>query len=180
FIEVRLDYLGVTNQLINLAARQKIPLIATDHSRRDETERQAMLLNAAKNGFQYVDIGLSSPKLQLFVNQVKAAGAKCIVSFHDYTKMLSPVELTRILEREVSAVADICKIITTARRIEDNLTLLQFIQHEPIRKKLVCFAMGELGKTSRLLSPVFGGFFTFAALEQGNETAPGQMTVHEM
>jgi 3-dehydroquinate dehydratase len=40
--------------------------------------------------------------------------------------------------------------------------------------------MGELGKTSRLLSPMFGGFFTFAALETVGTTAPGQMTLREM
>jgi 3-dehydroquinate dehydratase len=40
--------------------------------------------------------------------------------------------------------------------------------------------MGELGKISRLLSPLFGGFFTFAALEHGSETAVGQMTIQEM
>jgi 3-dehydroquinate dehydratase len=33
---------------------------------------------------------------------------------------------------------------------------------------------------SRLLSPVFGSFFTFASLERGAETAPGQMTVQEL
>jgi 3-dehydroquinate dehydratase len=40
--------------------------------------------------------------------------------------------------------------------------------------------MGEYGRVSRLLSPLFGGFFTFAALELGSETASGQMTVKEM
>jgi 3-dehydroquinate dehydratase len=40
--------------------------------------------------------------------------------------------------------------------------------------------MGELGKISRLLSPVFGAFFTFASLEHGSETASGQMTIQEM
>jgi 3-dehydroquinate dehydratase len=40
--------------------------------------------------------------------------------------------------------------------------------------------MGELGKTSRLLSPIFGAFFTFASLEKGSETAPGQISIKEM
>jgi 3-dehydroquinate dehydratase I len=123
---------------------------------------------------------LSSPKLQSFVNQVKSLGAKCVVSFHDYFKTPSILELNRILEREVSSGADVYKIVTTAKKNEDNLTLLQFIQGAPIRKKPVCFAMGEKGKTSRLLSPIFGSFFTFASIEHGNETASGQMTVQEM
>jgi 3-dehydroquinate dehydratase len=31
-----------------------------------------------------------------------------------------------------------------------------------------------------LLSPLFGAFFTFASLEQGSETASGQMSIQEM
>ncbi len=180
FIEVRLDNIEVGSRLTDLTSNQKTPLIAADRSNRNKIERQKILFDAAKSGFQFVDIDLSSPKLQAFINQVKAVGAKCIVSFHDYNKTIGALELNRILEREISSGADVCKIVTTATKIEDNLTLLQFIQAATVRKKPVCFAMGELGKTSRLLSPVFGSFFTFAALEHGEETAPGQMTVQEM
>jgi 3-dehydroquinate dehydratase len=30
------------------------------------------------------------------------------------------------------------------------------------------------------VSPLFGGYFTFASLERGSETAAGQMTIQEM
>jgi len=45
---------------------------------------------------------------------------------------------------------------------------------------LACCAMGELGKPSRLLSPVFGAFFTFASLDEKRRTANGQLTIQEM
>ncbi len=180
FVEVRLDNLEKGVMLKDLTAHHKTPLIATDKARRTEVDRQALLLDAAKSGFDYVDAELSSPKLQNFINQAKALGARCVVSFHDQNKTPAIPELTRILEREVSSGADVCKIVTTAATIEDNLTLLQFIEQAPVRKKPVCFAMGALGRTSRLLSPMFGSFFTFACLERGSETAPGQMTVQEM
>ena len=180
FIEVRMDVLEKGSKLEDLTAHAKTALIAADRSRKSEIDRQTLLLNAAKSGFKYVDAELQSPKLQNFITQVKALGARCIVSSHDQTKTPYPPDLTRILEREVSSGADVCKIVTTATKMEDNLTLLQFIQAAPVRKKPVCFAMGELGKTSRLLSPVFGSFFTFASLERGSETAIGQMTVQEM
>ncbi|MCW4009894.1 MAG: type I 3-dehydroquinate dehydratase [Candidatus Bathyarchaeota archaeon] len=180
FIEVRLDNLENSGKLTDLAANSKTSLIATDHSRRKEADRKALLLAAAKSGFRYVDVDLQTPKLQNFIAEAKVAGAKCIVSFHDQNKTPSIPTLNRILEREVSSGADVCKIVTTATKMEDNLTLLQFLQAAPVRKKPVCFAMGVLGKTSRLLSSAFGSFFTFACLEQGSETAPGQMTVQEM
>jgi 3-dehydroquinate dehydratase type I len=145
-----------------------------------ETERQQTLLTAAKNGFEYVDIELTSPNLKDAVREVKSLGAKPIVSFHDFAKTLSLSELNSVLEREIASGADVCKIVTTAKRVEDNLTILNFTSTACNRAKVVCFAMGELGKVSRLLSPLFGGFFTFASLERGSETAAGQMTIKEM
>jgi len=39
--------------------------------------------------------------------------------------------------------------------------------------------MGELGRVSRLFSPLFGGHFTYAAVERGKESAIGQLTIAE-
>jgi 3-dehydroquinate dehydratase type I len=180
FIELRLDCLETDCDLVVLAADRKTPLIATDKNPRTPAERRAILLNAAKSGFEYVDIDLNSPTLKGTVREIKASGAKCIVSFHDCNGTPNAAELTAVLKRQLGDGAEVCKIVTTAQKLEDNLTLLQFISQCAAEAKLVCFAMGELGKTSRLLSPVFGGVFTFASLERGGETAPGQMTLHEM
>jgi 3-dehydroquinate dehydratase type I len=187
FIEIRLDYLENPRELADLALHGKTPKIATiiptsKHGKFSgtEAERQQILIGAAKNGFAYVDAELSTPNLTEFVGEVKAAGAKPIVSFHDFHGSLSLQELNGILEREIGSGAEVCKIVTTAKQVEDNLTLLNFTSAASKKTKIVCFGMGELGKTSRLLSPVFGGFFTFASLERGSETAAGQMTIQEM
>ena len=186
-IEVRLDCLENQRGLADLAAYGKTPKIATNmpHSCHGkfpgtEAERQQTLRSAAKNGFEYVDVELSTPQLKDFIKEVNELGAKPIVSFHEFNGSLSSSELNSILEREISSGADVCKIVTTAKRIEDNLTILNFTSAASNKTKLVCFCMGELGKVSRLLSPLFGGFFTFASLERGSETASGQMTIQEM
>jgi 3-dehydroquinate dehydratase type I len=145
-----------------------------------ETEQKQILLDAAKNGFEYVDVDLSTSNLKEFVTQASGYGAEVIVSFHDFNRTLKPAELNNVLEREIRAGADVCKIVATAQRVEDNLTLLNFIAEAYNRTRIVCFAMGMQGKVSRLLSPLFGGFFTFASLEQGSETAPGQISIREM
>jgi 3-dehydroquinate dehydratase/shikimate dehydrogenase len=44
----------------------------------------------------------------------------------------------------------------------------------------IALAMGEHGLISRLLAPKFGGFLTFASLESGKESAPGQLTVSDL
>ena len=179
FIEVRLDRLETNGKLADLA-QGKTPLIATNKSSITQTEREATLLKAAKSGFEYVDVDISVAKQKSLVDELKALGAICIMSSHDPDGSSTLPELNSTLEKELASGADICKIVTTPKRIEDNLALLQFVSAASTKAKVVCFGMGELGKTSRLLSPVFGGFFTFASLEQGSETAHGQMTIEEM
>ena len=180
FIEVRLDHLENQNGLADLATHGKTPKIATDKASRKETEHHQMLIAAAKSGFEYVDTELSTPQLGDLVKELKELDVKPIVSFHKFDGSLNISELNGILEREISTGAEVCKIVTTAKQMEDNLTTLNFTSAASRKAKVVCFCMGELGKVSRLLSPLFGGFFTFASLESGSETASGQITIQEM
>jgi 3-dehydroquinate dehydratase type I len=186
-IEVRLDFLEASRNLSDLVKSTKIPLIATNKLLSEngnfagtETEWQQTLFNAAKNDFEYVDVDLSSPKHKETIDKLKLLGAKPIVSYHKFDGALSVSEMEKVLEQEIASGASVCKIITTANQIEDNLTALNFVSTMSSKTKLVCFCMGELGKVSRLLSPMFGAFFTFASLQQGNETAVGQMTIQEI
>lgn len=186
-IEVRLDGLEETRNLQDLAKSTKIPLIATNKLQAEkgcfsgtEAERQQTLLNAAKAGFQYADVDFWSPKRSETIAKLKQLGAKPIVSYHKFDGILTVSALEKILDEQIASGAVICKIVLTARQIEDNLPILSFVSFASTKAKLVCFCMGEAGKTSRLLSPAFGAYFTFAALEQGGETAPGQMGIAEM
>jgi 3-dehydroquinate dehydratase type I len=181
FIEIRLDLLDEDSDLTVLAENRETPLIATDKATdRDVAERRALLLNAAKSGFRYVDVDLTIPKLKSLIGEIKASGAKCIVSYHDYKGCPSPAELHGILAREIADGADVCKIVVTVNKMEENVTLLEFTAEASKQTDVVCFGMGELGRNSRLQSPLFGGLFTFASLDGGCETAPGQMTLREM
>ncbi len=186
-IEVRLDNLPNTTNLEELAKQGKTIKIATNklaakggYFAGTEREQQQTLLDAAQSGFNYVDVDLSASNLENFVAGARANGAKIIVSHHDFNRTLKTAELAKILARELACGADVCKIVTTARKMEDNLALLNFTAAACKKADLVCFAMGAVGRVSRLLSPVFGGFLTFAALEHGGETAFGQMTIREM
>ncbi len=187
FIEVRLDVLKDCDRLADIAQCSHIHMIATNKSLKDhgyflgnESEKQQTLTKAAENGFKYVDVDLLNPQLQNITNKLSKTDAKIIISFHDFNKTPSIARMNQVLEQEIASGADICKIVTTATIIEDNLTMLEFVSSEYKKAKLVSFAMGELGKTSRLLSPIFGAHFTIASLEKKRETAPGQLTIQEM
>jgi 3-dehydroquinate dehydratase type I len=186
-IEVRLDNLDVSYKLSDLSASTRIPLIATNKLQSEkgfftgtELQRQQTLLKAAKNGFEYVDVDLSSPKHKETINQLKQSGVKPIVSYHKFDGVLNVSVMERILDEEIASGASICKIVTTAKQVEDNLPALSFVSFASNKAELICFCMGEHGKISRLLSPVFGAFLTYASLEKGSETAAGQMNINEM
>ena len=186
-IEIRLDSLKKHNELANIANCSNTPLIATNRSTKcqgkfsgSETERKKILLDAAGNGFEYVDLELSTPRLKEIVGNLRGMGVKPIISFHDFDETPSSSQLNEVLRREIDSGADVCKIVTTARVVEDNLTVLDFVSKASKSARMVCFSMGDLGKPSRLLSPVFGAFFTIASLESGRKTASGQLTIREM
>jgi 3-dehydroquinate dehydratase I len=187
FIEVRLDSLKISRNLSDLPAKTEIPLIATNKLKREmgeflgsESERQQTLENAAKSGFQYIDVNFYSPKLEEVIDKIRLFAAKPIVSYHNFTAALSNSEMEKILKKQIATHASICKIVTTAKKPEDNLALLDFVSKNSGKTNLICFCMGEAGKISRLLSPAFGAYFTFASLDKSNETAVGQMTIEEM
>jgi len=186
-IEVRLDCLETSQNLRELVKITEIPLIATNKLKSEggffvgsETQRLQTIVNATEAGFEYFDIDLTSPKNKETINKLKQSGAKPIVSFHNYERALRVSEMERILEQEIANDADVCKIVGTAKTVEDNLAVLNFVASNSEKAKLVSFCMGESGKVSRLLSPLFGAFFTFASLEQRAETAEGQMSIREM
>lgn len=187
FIEVRLDQLEETRNLHDLSKSTDLPLIATNKliSERGcfsgtETQRQQTLQKAAKQGFEFVDVDFLSPKREETMCMLRELHTKTIVSYHNYDSIISTSAMKRIFDQQIASGASVCKIVLTAKQIEDNLHVLNFISFASSMAQLVCFCMGEHGKISRMMSPLFGAFFTFAALERGNETAPGQMTIAEM
>ena len=187
FIEVRLDTLKNREKIIDIPSFSETPLIATNKSIQqygsfsgNEKERQKILVEAAKSGFTYVDVDMGASSKNELIRSLKDAGVKVIVSFHDFELTPSLVSLSNVLDEQLALGANVCKIITTARIVEDNLTTLNFVSDASKHTELVCFAMGDLGKPSRLLSPVFGAIFTFACLHDKRKTAKGQLTIQEM
>jgi len=176
-VEFRLDNLRELSALRIIAQKKGFPAIATDKSNRVPAASEKLLSEAASTGFEYVDIDLASPLAKDCIRQVKAHGAEVVVSSHDFTKTPSVAELSRVLDSEMKAKGDICKIVTTARQPHDNLTLLSFVEEKAAETRLVSFAMGSQGVPSRILSPLFGAEFTFAALANGERTADGQLTI---
>ena len=176
-VEFRLDNLRDRSIIKMIAQKKDFPAIATDKSSREPAAAEKLLLEAASAGFEYVDIELSSPLEKDIISQVKSHGAEVIISFHDFTKTPPAAELNRVLDSEMEANGDIYKIVTTARQPRDSLSILCFVEERAAETRLVSFAMGRQGIPSRILSPLFGAEFTFAALTEERRTADGQLGI---
>jgi 3-dehydroquinate dehydratase type I len=187
YVEVRLDSLYKIDGLEKIANSTDLPLIATNRKRSEggrfkgtEKERIETLIEAARKGFDYIDIELSTKNVETIAREIRKAGSRTIISFHDLDGTPPEPELDNILEREIDAGAHICKLVCRAAKIEDNCSLLSFISKARRRARIVCFGMGRLGAPSRILSPLYGSAFTFASIEKGLETAKGQLTISEL
>jgi 3-dehydroquinate dehydratase-1 len=181
--EVRIDIIGDGWQQV--ARQLKKPWIATNRTideggrwKGNEARRIEGLLQAIELGADMVDVEFRTKNLVNIVPLVKKR-VKCILSFHDVEKTPPLEEMKAIVQKQQKAGADICKVVTTANEFEDNLAVLQLISDFP-GNKMVAFAMGEMGKISRILCPLVGADFTYASIEEGKESAPGQIAVSEL
>jgi len=181
--EVRIDLIGDGWQ--ELVKQLKKPWIACNRSAdeggkwaKDEARRTEELLRATELGADIVDIELRTRNLEEVIPIIKKR-AKCLLSFHELERTPPLDEMREIVQRQLAAGADICKMITTAQRFEDNLTVLRLISEFP-QTRIVSFAMGPLGLLSRILCLLVGGYFTYASIEKGRESAPGQITAGEL
>jgi 3-dehydroquinate dehydratase / shikimate dehydrogenase len=195
FFELRLDSLAKPAAALPklkdfLAVHRDVTAIGTcrrkDHGGHFTGSLKAeleILLEAAECGCQIVDLEVESAeqagKAQLarFRDNLRAAGAALLVSFHDFSRTKSLDQAARRIE---AFEPDFIKVVSTARNLADNLTVLRLIENLSLRSQVVGIAMGEEGLVSRVLGPRAGAAFTFAASGEGVETAPGQATAHTL
>jgi 3-dehydroquinate dehydratase/shikimate dehydrogenase len=179
-VEFRLDNLNNFTLLEHIARKKSFPAIASDRSERDVALTKKMLMTAASSGFEYVDIDLHSTITESDIRRFKSAGSELIRSFHDFSKTPCSGKLDQVLDSQIKAGGDICKVVTTAVTLGDNLSILRFVEEKSPVTRLVSFAMGWYGVPSRILSPLFGSEFTFASLSEDSRTAEGQLTVDKL
>ena len=181
--EVRIDLVGDGWQ--ELAGQLSKPWIACNRMadeggrwQKNEADRIEELLKAIELGADIIDLELETRDLAEVIPQIKKK-AECLLSFHDLSGTPSLDSLREIVQRQLAAGADICKVVTTAQTFEDNTTILQLISEFP-NARVIAFAMGSLGLISRILCPLVGGALTYASIEAGRESASGQITVMDL
>jgi 3-dehydroquinate dehydratase/shikimate dehydrogenase len=99
-----------------------------------------------------------------------------IVSAHDFKGR--PDRLYNLVDEMNRAPASVNKIVWTARSIRDNLEAFELLKTR--QKPTIALCMGEAGLVSRVLAKKFGGFLSFASLDETSGTAPGQISLSDM
>ena len=181
--EVRIDLIG--QQWPDVARKLTKPWIATNRLAAEggrwqgtEINRIKELLKALDLGAAIIDLELATPDLLKTIKAVKKK-ARCLISHHDLNGTPCLEELKEIINLQLDVGADICKLVTTAHCLDDNFTLLR-LYREFRGQTLITFGMGGAGILSRTLAPLAGAEFTYASLETGKQSAPGQLTAAQL
>lgn len=187
FYEIRVDLIDfgtsdvgeIIDKLKGFLRRKKNKCIVTCRNGKFSDDECFEIIKAAVEcNVEFIDIDESFDNgYQLKLERIlKGFFVKYIRSFHDYQ---STGELTRLKEKVDSlftgfnSEADYVKIATFVHNEEDVLNLLKICA-----PRVIVVGMGEMGRLVRLLSPVFGSPFTYAAAL--TPTAPGQPSYDEL
>lgn len=188
FLEFRLDYLrkpeaGVEAIRAFLAEYPECLVLATCRRRQNHgkcdggVEEQIRLLEAAAEaGARALDVEIESAESAKSKLDKLRAKTDLIISYHNFSS--TPV-LDPVLRRMMRIPAAAYKIVTTARKPSDNLRVLKLARshrHTPI----ITMAMGEMGFPARVIAPIYGGLFTYAAPASASGTAPGQVSASQL
>ena len=182
-IEVRMDIIG--SSWPKLIEMLKKPWIACNRLRSEggfwegtEKDRVKELLRAESLGASFIDIELNSSHVHKVVKYVRKVDKEALITFHDLKRTPPLSKLREIVEKQMILGATLCKVVVTARKFEDNLTILQLLQEYMNCTRIVAFCMGEKGSISRVLSPLLGSDFMYVSTGAGSESARGQIELN--
>jgi len=206
-IELRFDYINESKFITHSFLRElvsiippKILKIFTFRKKQEggqynlsKNERFDILSRLIEVKPDYLDIEINSESkvLKSLIDLAYDNNVQLIFSYHDFEKSITYEETAKILTRfneklkQIHIInlnkidGSIFKIILTAQVFDDNIKVLNICKKLSQQdKKFVCFAMGELGVLSRILSVKFGSLWTYGSLEE--KTAPGQIKIEKI
>jgi 3-dehydroquinate dehydratase/shikimate dehydrogenase len=191
-IELRLDFLSDWNPdaiatLMKKASTFEGKVVVTcrhasegGHWDGDEDARVSLLEHAGLGGADYTDFEFEAWRASANVRQKIELGSRrqLILSKHDFDK--TPEDLSRMLDTISAESCQVVKLASKAETIVDSVRMLDALRASGAKRPTIALTMGETGVVSRVLAKKFGGLLTFASLETGKESAPGQVTLANM
>jgi len=158
-----------------------LPLLATNRPRweggeADDEGRVADLLTAAeRDAVAALDLELATveddPGL---VDDARDRGVDVVVSAHDFDGTPDRASMADTLSR-ATEYGDVGKLAVTATDRGDVLDLLAVTaERDTAGDRVATMAMGEAGRHSRAVAPLYGSRIGYAPVDPAAATAPGQ------
>ncbi len=196
-IELRIDFYEnihdlkqVHELLLQVRQQANLPLLLTYRSLKEgghiqltDQEYLSLVQTACQSGcVDIVDIELESGNMLVYqlVEIAHQNHVKVLMSYHDFEKTPTVMEMKERLEKMEIMGADICKIAVMPFSYKDVIHLLNTTMEmsQKLTKPLVTMSMGKIGKITRIVGELVGSSITFASV--GQSSAPGQLTLEDM
>ena len=186
FVEVRLDFLKSTQvpETLEMIKKDLGRVVCTLRPKNEggkfcgnEKERIAILKLIAEYNPFLLDVEFNTLKKNTTLTKyLKSTKTKLLVSWHDFKKTPSSIELKKKMS-QMSKFSSNIKIVSTAKSTDDSTRMLELYSKKG-KNNLISFAMGDYGRISRILCLYLGSPYTYVSL--GKAIAPGQFSVDEV
>jgi len=186
YVEVRLDFLKIEQipEALEIIKSDLNKIVCTLRPKTEggkfsgnEKERIAIIKLIAEYSPFLLDIEYNTLKKNTsLVKYLKSTKTKLLVSWHDFKKTPSTLELKKKLN-QMSKFSSNVKIVSTAKSTNDSTRMLELYSKKG-KNNLISFAMGDFGRISRILCLYLGSPYTYVSL--GKAIAPGQFSVDEI
>jgi len=186
YVEIRLDYLKPTQvpDALELVKKNMKRCVCTLRPSSEggkfngtEKERISILKLIAEYHPFLLDIEFNTlRKNKMFHNYIKKTKTEVLVSWHDFKKTPDVSSLKKMF-KQMRKFSKHIKIVTYAKTPNDTSNILS-LYHNSGMTNLIAFAMGDYGKTSRILCLYLGSPFTYVSL--GKPVAPGQFSLDQI
>jgi 3-dehydroquinate dehydratase-1 len=123
-----------------------------------------------------VDIELCARDRDAVVKKARTTGKTVIISTHDFQKTPVNEVMKGMIRDSIAAGADIAKLAVMPNSLSDVLRLFDVALHA--EGDVCVIAMGNTGRHSRVVAPLYGSVMTYGYVEKA--TAPGQLRVDEL
>jgi 3-dehydroquinate dehydratase/shikimate dehydrogenase len=203
-VELRVDCIGDADAAARLLREpHPLPYILTVRARDeggawagDEAERIALIERLGLLRPEYIDVELATWRRSANIRQkiglvcevegdtvdgarvMRRGRSQLILSHHDFRA--TPEDVGAVFDALAATPAAVVKAVFTARDARDAFRVLDELRQRSARRPMIALTMGPAGLATRVLAGKFGAWLTFAALEAGEASAPGQPTVGEL
>jgi 3-dehydroquinate dehydratase-1 len=143
---------------------------AVDHPRVEAVDLELAALRAAAEGGD----GTADHSAVSVREAAREHGVSVLVSVHDFEGTSDRERMAELLARAAEH-GDVAKLAVTAESPGDVLDLLA-VTREMTREgqRVATMAMGEAGRHSRAVAPLYGSRVGYAPVDPAEATAPGQ------